>query len=112
MNFERGKDPRSKMEIGHTATAPIVYRLLIEDFSLEESFQDGSPPKESHVIGLSDDKIKNILRNIKYYPQSVHNYYVEFTDKEGRILSTLCPLSEYSGKVIQYRGELFLIPEV
>lgn len=107
MNFERGKDPRSKMEIGHTATAPIVYRLLFEEpLALGESRQ-----RYSQAIGMSSERTAEILRNIQHHPQAVHNYYAEFMDKEGRIFSGISPLSEYSGKVVQYRGEIFLIPE-
>ena len=112
MRFERGKDPRHSMDIGLKATAPIVYRLLVEDHSYENSFGTSNPEKNSYAIGISDVRTKEILRNIQYHPQGVHNYYVEFMDKEGRIFSGISPLSHYAGQAIQYRGEVFLIPEV
>ena len=106
MRFERGKDPRSSMRIGHVATAPIVYRLLFEE-PLDPDVQ-----KYSKAIGIGPERTKEILRNIHYHPQAVHNYYVEFIDVEGNIFSGISPLSEYAGKIIQYQGEIYLIPEV
>ena len=105
VNFERGQDPRSVMDIGAPELAKIVFDAW-EGNSLDGGFvKRRYVPEKVHeyLQNLQDGKFEETGSNVYRHPTRVWYYFKgEDSSKDWR---------QIAGTPIRYEGKLYSIPK-